>query len=215
MTLGPSVLVVDDEAFVRDSLSEILAADGWNTHVAPGAVEAAAFLAERRVDVIVTDLRMPAGDGFQLLEHARAGAVEIPIIVITGVGTVAEAVRAMKAGAFDFLQKPIDPEELLLLARRAAEHRRLLAEVASLRATVRGLRAPRILVGSSSRMARAKEAIAKVAPTDATVLLLGESGTGKELAAEEIHRSSAPIIHSTGEGGSISASGPLATWAPT
>jgi two-component system response regulator AtoC len=97
----------------------------------------------------------------------------------------------MKAGAFDFLQKPIDPEELLLLARRAAEHRRLLAEVASLRATVRGLRAPRILVGSSSRMARAKEAIAKVAPTDATVLLLGESGTGKELAAEEIHRSSA------------------------
>jgi len=190
MTPGPSVLIVDDEAYVRDSLSEILAADGWRTHTASGASEAVAFLAGRRVDVIVTDLRMPTGDGFALLEHARAGAAEIPIIVITGVGTVAEAVRAMKAGAHDFLQKPVDPEELLLLARRAAEHKRLLNEVAALRETVRGLRAPRVLVGSSPSMARVKAAIAQVAPTDTTVLLKGESGTGKELAAEEIHRQS-------------------------
>ena len=191
MTHGPSVLIVDDEAFVRDSLSEILATDGWRTHTAAGAREAVAFLAGRRVDVIVTDLKMPTGDGFQLLEHARAGSVEIPIIVITGVGTVAEAVRAMKAGAHDFLQKPVDPEELLLLARRAAEHKKLLHEVAALRATVRGLRAPRVLVGSSARMAQTRESIARVAPTDATVLLTGESGTGKEIAAEEIHRLSA------------------------
>ena len=188
MKTGPSVLIVDDETFVRESLSEILAADGWRTHTAPGAREAIAFFAERRVDVIVTDLRMPTGDGFQLLEHARAGSVEIPIIVITGVGTVAEAVRAMKAGAHDFLQKPVDPEELLLLTRRAAEHKQLLHEVVALRATVRGLRAPRVLVGSSPRMSAARDSLARVAPTDATVLLTGESGTGKEIAAEEIHR---------------------------
>jgi len=188
---GPSVLVVDDEPFVRDSIAEVLRADGWKTHAAAGAREAVAFLESQGVDVIVTDLRMPEGDAFLLLDHARKGAVEIPIVVITGVGTVAEAVRAMKAGAFDFLQKPVDPEELLLLARRAAEHRRLLAEVRALRETVRGLRAPRALVGKSASMERVRALIAQVARTDATVLVRGESGTGKELAAGEIHRRSA------------------------
>jgi DNA-binding NtrC family response regulator len=190
MNPGPSVLIVDDEAFVRDSLSEVLAAEGWRTHTAVGAREAVELLSGQRVDVIFTDLRMPGGDAFLLLEQARAGAVEIPIIVITGVGTVSEAVRAMKAGAFDFLQKPVDPEELVLLARRAAEHRRLLSEVKSLRDTIQGLRAPRVLVGSSERMARVRGLISQVAPTDTAVLITGETGTGKELAAEEIHRQS-------------------------
>jgi two-component system NtrC family response regulator len=134
---------------------------------------------------------MPEGDAFQLLEHARKRGVEIPIIVITGVGTVAEAVRAMKAGAYDFLQKPVDPEELVLLARRASEHHRLLGEVKTLRETVHGLRAPRALVGRSEKMERTRGLIAQVARTDAIVLVKGESGTGKELAAEEIHRLSA------------------------
>ncbi len=185
-----SILVVDDEAFVRDSIAEILRADGWRVHAAAGAREAVEFLAQQGVEVIVTDLRMPEGDAFQLLEHARKGGVEIPIIVITGVGTVAEAVRAMKAGAYDFLQKPVDPEELVLLARRAAEHHRLLGEVKTLRETVHGLRAPRALVGRSEKMERTRALIAQVAKTDAIVLVKGESGTGKELAAEEIHRQS-------------------------
>src|SRR6185369_15398363 len=145
--------------------------------------EAVDFLAKQSVDVVVTDLRMPEGDAFVLLEHARKDRIEIPIVVITGVGTVSEAVRAMKAGAYDFLQKPVDPDELLLLARRAAEHRRLLGEVRALRETIQGLRAPRVLVGRSPRMETARAAIAQVARTDATVLVRGESGTGKELAA--------------------------------
>jgi DNA-binding NtrC family response regulator len=185
-----SILVVDDEAFVRNSIAEVLRADGWRVHTAAGAREAVDFLAQQGVDVIVTDLRMPEGDAFQLLEHARKGGVEIPIIVITGVGTVAEAVRAMKAGAYDFLQKPVDPEELVLLARRAFEHHRLLGEVKTLRETVHGLRAPRALVGRSEKMERTRALIAQVAKTDAIVLVKGESGTGKELAAEEVHRQS-------------------------
>jgi two-component system response regulator HydG len=191
MTDAASVLVVDDEAFVRDSIAEVLRADDWRVHTASGAKEAVEFLAQQVVDVIVTDLRMPEGDAFFLLEHAKRAAVEIPIIVITGVGTLAEAVRAMKAGAYDFLQKPVDPEELVLLSRRASEHRRLLGEVKTLRETVHGLRAPRVLVGRSERMERTRALIGQVARTDAIVLVKGESGTGKELAAEEIHRQSA------------------------
>jgi two-component system response regulator HydG len=188
---GASVLVIDDETFVRDSIAEVLRADGWRVDTASGALAAVEFLARQVVDVIVTDLRMPEGDAFLLLEHAKNAAVEIPIIVITGVGTLAEAVRAMKAGAYDFLQKPVDPEELVLLSRRASEHRRLLGEVKSLRETVHGLRAPRVLVGRSERMERTRALIGQVARTDAIVLVKGESGTGKELAAEEIHRQSA------------------------
>jgi DNA-binding NtrC family response regulator len=186
-----SILVVDDEPFVRESIVEVLRSEGWRTHAASGAKEAVEFLARQGVDVVVTDLRMPEGDAFLLLEHAKKDGFDIPIVVITGVGTVSEAVRAMKAGAYDFLQKPVDPDELLLLARRAAEHRRLLGEVRALRETIQGLRAPRVLVGRSPRMETARAAIAQVARTDATVLVRGESGTGKELAAEEVHRQSA------------------------
>ena len=185
------VLVVDDEAYVRDSLSEVLQAEGMRPYAVDGAHAAIEFLARKRVDVIVTDLRMPSGDGMMLLEESRSLGVAIPILVITGVGTVGEAVQAIKAGAFDFLQKPVDPEELAVLVRRAAEHRRLVGEVASLRSEVHGRQVSRQLVGSSPAMERVRAAIRQVAPTDATVLITGESGTGKELAAEEIHRSSA------------------------
>ena len=195
MSNASSVLVVDDEPFVRDSIVEVLRADGWHAHAASGAREAVDFLAQQGVDVVVTDLRMPGGDAFLLLEHAKRDGFDIPIVVITGVGSVSEAVRAMKAGAYDFLQKPVDPEELVLLARRAAEHRRLLGEVRSLRETVQGLRAPRVLVGRSALMDKTRALVAQVARTDATVLIRGESGTGKELASEEIHR------HSSRSGG--------------
>jgi DNA-binding NtrC family response regulator len=184
------VLVVDDEAFVRESLMEILKSESMRVAPASNANEAVRALETQSFDVIVTDLKMPRGDGMMLLNETRKSGVAIPIIVVTGVGTVSSAVDAMKAGAFDFVQKPVDPAELALLVRRAAEHRELQSEVKQLRSTVADLRAPRGLVGNSPAMKRVREAIAKVAPTDATILLLGESGTGKELAAEEIHRAS-------------------------
>jgi DNA-binding NtrC family response regulator len=187
MSRGSRVLVVDDEVFVRDSLCAILKSEGFVTGTASSSVEALRLLAKERFEAIVTDLRMPGGDGLSLLSEARQRGVAIPIILITGVGTVAEAVAAMKTGAFDFLQKPVDPAELVLVVQRAVEHHALLAEVRELRDTVAGLRGPRVLVGSSPAMANVKSSIAQVAPTDATVLITGESGTGKEIAAEQIH----------------------------
>ncbi|MCK6447706.1 MAG: sigma-54 dependent transcriptional regulator [Planctomycetes bacterium] len=184
------VLVVDDEAFVRDSLREVLTLEGLRATAVAGVNEALAVAASEPVHVIVTDLSMPHGGGLALLREVRSAGVEVPVIVISGVGTVADAVTAMKSGAFDFLQKPVDPEQLLLVIRRAAEHQGLRAEVARLRSTVDALRPTRELVGSSPEMERVRAAIAKVAPTDAVVLIHGETGTGKELVSHALHRQS-------------------------
>lgn len=182
------VLVVDDEAYVRDSLAELLRSEGMRVDTADGANQALDVLARKRFDVIVTDLKMPSGDGLALLEESRAAGIAIPILVITGAGTVADAVAAMKAGAFDFLQKPVDPDELSLLVRRAAERRDLEVEVASLRRTVARLESAQFLVARSPAMARVAQRIESVSGTDSTVLVSGESGSGKELVATEIHR---------------------------
>jgi DNA-binding NtrC family response regulator len=183
-----AVLVVDDEAYVRESLQALLEAEGLRVTTAAGAGQALEILARQRFDVIVTDLKMPSGDGFALLEESRAAGIAIPILVVTGAGTISDAVAAMKAGAFDFLQKPVDPEELALLVRRAAERRQLDAEVATLRRTVARLEPPRRIVARSAGMARVVQRIDQVAAADSTVLVLGEIGTGKGLVAEEVHR---------------------------
>jgi len=184
------VLVVDDEEYVRESLAEVLRAEGLRVTTASGAHEALEVLAKKRFDVIVTDLRMPSGDGLELLEESRAAGIAIPIILISGIGTVSDAVVAMKAGAYDFLTKPVDPDEIALVVRRAAERRELESEVASLRRAVARLEQPQTLVDRSPAMARVAQRIEQVAGTDSTVLVRGESGAGKELVAAEIHRRS-------------------------
>jgi len=182
------VLIVDDEAYVRDSMAEIARGEGWAVGTAESVDEALEQLGEAAFQTVLTDLRLPGRDGMALLAAAKERDPGLPVVVITGHGTVGDAVEAMKAGAYDFIQKPIDPDQLVLVLRRALERRRLLGEVDTLRATIHDIHRSRELIGSSPAMQRVRELVAQVAPTDTTVLVTGESGTGKELVAAEIHR---------------------------
>ncbi|MCI0587303.1 MAG: sigma-54 dependent transcriptional regulator [Planctomycetes bacterium] len=190
MRRRPSVLVVDDEPFVLESLRRLLEADGFEASTAPEAGGALERLRGREFDVLVTDLALPGSDGIELMRRARDLVPDLPVIVLTGVGTVASAVAAMKEGALDFLSKPVEPEALLALLRRAVEHGALVNEVRRLRASVQELGGPPVLVGNSRPMLELLRLVEAVAPTDARVLIRGESGTGKELVAHAIHERS-------------------------
>jgi two-component system NtrC family response regulator len=187
MAAKHTILIVDDERYVLDSITEMLSSEGFDCIAASSLDEALAKLTTHTLHAMVTDLRMPDGDGLALLAAARKLGVTIPMIVMTGVGTLREAVEAMKLGAYDFVQKPVDPEQLVLLCRRAVEHERLVAEVRYLREAVGDGGG---LIGASPAMEQVRKLIEHVAHSDATVLISGESGTGKELVAEEIHRRS-------------------------
>jgi DNA-binding NtrC family response regulator len=183
-----TVLVVDDEEFVRESLVDLLQSEGYRALTAGGVKEALEVLEKESANAIVTDLRMPSGSGIELIEEARKRGAEAPIIVLTGAGTVGEAVAAMKVGAYDFIQKPVDPEQFVLLISRAIQHQDLVSTVTYLKKSVEDLRGPTEMVGSSPALTVVRALIGQVAPTDATVLITGESGTGKELVAAEVHR---------------------------
>jgi len=137
MTARHTVLVVDDEPFVRQSLQDMLEGEGLRVVAAADLKAAHKLLQSEPVDAVVTDLQMPQGGGMALLDEVAAQGSGLPVIVITGVGTIANAVAAMKKGAFDFLQKPVDPAQLLLQVQRALEHRRLLADLSFLRRAAR------------------------------------------------------------------------------
>jgi two-component system response regulator FlrC len=180
------ILVCDDEPGIREFLTDALAADGHEVVAAADGDAAARLVDERRMDLVITDLRMPGRDGMSLLRKLRAEQPEVEVIVLTAHGTVGTAVEAMKLGAFEYLQKPLGgPDELSLVVSRALERRQLLdARARSERAAAPG--APALGYGDPA-MRPVVEAIDKVARTSATVLLLGESGTGKEVAARAIH----------------------------
>ena len=186
----PTVLLVDDEAFVRDSLAEIVAAEGFRVLSADGVPAAVKLLRTETVQAIVTDLRMPSGDGIALLGEAKNLGVNVPIVVMTGMGTVADAVAAMRGGAYDFLQKPVEPEQLVLLLRRALEHYALQRDVRNLQSALERTGDDRSFAGDSAATKKILESAGQVAASEATVLVTGESGVGKELVAEEIHRRS-------------------------
>ncbi len=183
------VLVADDEEGLREFAAEALARDGHEVTVAQDGADAWRLLQQKGHDVVVTDLRMPNMDGMALLAKLREEQPEVEVVVLTAHGTIESAVAAVKAGAFDYLQKPVgSPAELRLVVKRALEHRRLLGWHVEARTRVQG--APELSFGAPA-MAPVVEALRRVAPTGATVLLTGESGTGKEVAARAVHEWSA------------------------
>jgi DNA-binding NtrC family response regulator len=184
------ILVVDDEFSVRDSLLNWFRKDGHHVRAVGSATEALRALQDDPVDVALLDIKMPGMDGMELQEHIHRIDPQIAVIMITAFASVETAVRALKQGAFDYVTKPIDPDELSHLVRRAIEQRRLEHENVRLKESIDGLVSVDAIVGESATMHKTLELVGHVAKTDATVLVRGESGTGKELIARAVHANS-------------------------
>jgi two-component system nitrogen regulation response regulator NtrX len=179
------VLVIDDEKAIRETLSEILSDEGYAVTAVESGEEGLRRFLEERFDLVFLDVWLRDGDGLSILEKANGRLTDVPVVMISGHANVETAVRAVRLGAYDFLEKPLSLERVVLTALKAIERRDLLAEVASFR----GRRESEIaMLGDSPPLRRLKEEIARVAPTDARVLVTGENGTGKELVARQIHR---------------------------
>jgi DNA-binding NtrC family response regulator len=183
------ILIVDDQEMIRDSLAATLAREGHEVVAAHDGPVALNKLAGGRFDLMVTDLKMPRMTGIELLQEAKRLRPEMPVVMMTAFAAVNTAVEAMKLGAYDYIQKPFDGDEIKLLVERTLEHTRLVRENQAFRSMTE-LNAPKALVGNSEAMAEVRQKIELVAKSNATVLVCGESGTGKEVAARLIHSQS-------------------------
>ena len=182
-----TVFIVDDEREMVDLIALGLKKRGFTVVPFGNGADAVAAIAHHDVDVIVTDLNMKGMTGLELCQQVVADRPDIPVLVLTAFGSFETAVGAIRAGAYDFVTKPVEIEALAIAVRRAAEHRALRGEVKRLREVVANTRGRGGLVGASPAMQHVYELIDQVSATDATVLLTGESGTGKEIVAREIH----------------------------
>ena len=179
--MSSRVLLIDDEANIRRMVGALLQGEGFETLEAPNGAAGLAAIAETPPDVILLDLMMPGElDGLATLERLKQRAPNLPVVMMSGKASLADAVRATKLGAFQFLEKPLTPEGVLVAVRGALELGRTLAENRRLREAL-GQSDP--LVGASPAMEELRSLIARIAPTEARVLITGESGTGKELVA--------------------------------
>ena len=185
--MKPRILVIDDEAAIRDSLRMILEYEGYECLGAAGGQEGLALVERESPDLVFLDIKMPGMDGLEVLGRLKAMDEALPVIIISGHGTVSTAVEATKLGAFDFVEKPLATERVLVGIRNALDQSRLRDEN---RALKRSIELRHQMIGDSAALRQVMEAVARAAPTAATVLLLGESGVGKELVARTIHRNS-------------------------
>jgi two-component system nitrogen regulation response regulator NtrX len=183
----PRILVIDDEPAIRDSLRMILEYEDYQFVGAASGQEALDVLQRERPDVVLLDIKMPGVDGMEVLRKLRAVDETLPVIMISGHGTTATAVEAIRSGAIDFLDKPLSSERVIVTLRNVLRQSALTTENRDLRVA---MEAKYELVGHSPALRRVLESVTRAAPTNATVLLLGESGVGKELVARTIHRNS-------------------------
>jgi two-component system, NtrC family, response regulator len=184
------VLVVDDEPNARGALSTLLTEEGFRVSEAGDGMAALAILREQGADVVLADVRMPRMDGLALVRAARAEGLPGAFVMMTAFATVEKAVEAMRAGAENFLTKPLDPGTILVVLDKVLENRDLARDADQLRARVRERFRIESIIGESAALQAIFEVVKRAAPTKATVLLLGESGTGKELVAQAIHQES-------------------------
>ncbi len=190
-----SVLIVDDEASMRLTLSLLLRGEGFRVAEAGGAAEALRRIERDGADVVITDLRMEGESGVEVLRTVKQLSPASEVIILTAYGTIRSAVEAVKLGAYHYLTKPFEPEELLLVVRKAMERRALMREVEFLRAQLRERWGLDRLVAKGAKMQELLELVSRVADSDATILIQGESGTGKELIARAIHARSRRASH--------------------
>lgn len=189
MTSG-RILIVDDDAVVRDSLGKWFESEGFDVEICPSAHHALEKMATDGFDIALVDIRMPGVDGIELQARLKEADPNMPVIIMTGYASVETAVRALKNGAYDYITKPFDPDELVHLVSNAISHRTAAREVLRLRENLRQIFPETSLIGQSPAMKRVVELVETVAPTDATVLITGESGTGKEVVARAVHAAS-------------------------
>jgi DNA-binding NtrC family response regulator len=185
-----NILVVDDEEIVRESLVEWLREEGYNAEAAEDGFKALEKLKERNWDIALVDLKMPKMDGLELLEKIKQESPDTQVIIFTAYATVHTAVQAIKKGAYDYLVKPLDPEEVSLLIERLLKSQELLKEVSFLRKELTKQYRFHDLVSKSPKMQKIFELARTVAKSNSNILILGESGTGKELLARAIHNES-------------------------
>jgi two-component system nitrogen regulation response regulator NtrX len=182
------ILVVDDEQSIRDILTQVLGYEGYDVQVAASGGEALNLYRQRAFDLVLLDVKMQGIDGLDTLAQLRRHDGDARVVMISGHGTITTAVQAVKDGAFDFLEKPLDSDRLLVTVQRALEHRRLVGENARLREGLARATDTRFaMVGDAPALATIRSLVRRIGPTNARVLVTGENGSGKELVARAIH----------------------------